>query len=119
MTTPPSDVRAPADTTQTMRRRGLFAAGAAFVAGPVARWTEQPVLAGIDGDVVLGGVNTTRITRAVQAAVTGSAVLQRRGRRAAKLRARRKGGYTARSSSRRDRSHSADAPDLATPRGVR
>jgi hypothetical protein len=58
--TPPSDVRAPADTTPTIKRRGLFAAGAALVAGLIARWTEQAVLAGIDGDVVLGGVNTTR-----------------------------------------------------------
>jgi hypothetical protein len=44
-------------STQTLKRRGLLAAGAAFVAGLVARLTEQPVLAGTDGDVVLGGQN--------------------------------------------------------------
>jgi hypothetical protein len=36
-----------------------------LVAGLVARWTEQPVLAGVDGDVVLGGVNTTASTTVI------------------------------------------------------
>ena len=48
------------------KRRGLFAAAAALVAAVVGRVTEQPVEAGVDGDVVLGADNnatlTTRIT---------------------------------------------------------
>ena len=59
MTTQP-DLRTPApDTTQPLKRRGLLAAGVALVAGLVAKLTEQPVSAGMDGDVVLGAVNTT------------------------------------------------------------
>jgi hypothetical protein len=44
---------------ETFKRRGLFAAAAALVAAVVAKVTEQPVLAGVDGDVVLGAANTT------------------------------------------------------------
>src|SRR5215471_19568827 len=44
---------------QVWKRRGLFAAGAALVAAVVAKVTEQPILAGVDGDVVLGASNTT------------------------------------------------------------
>jgi hypothetical protein len=54
------EVRTPApETTPTLKRRGLLAAAVAFVAGLVAKISEQPVLAGTDGDVVLGGANTT------------------------------------------------------------
>jgi hypothetical protein len=49
----------PADTSHTLKRRGLLAAAAAFVAGLVAKVAETPVAAGSDGDVVLGGGNTT------------------------------------------------------------
>jgi hypothetical protein len=47
------------DTTQTLKRRGLFAAGAALVAGLIAKLSEQSVSAGVDGDVVLGVSNST------------------------------------------------------------
>jgi hypothetical protein len=60
MATSQSDERAlPCDTTQTLKRRGLLAAAAAFVAGLVAKLSEEPVSAGVDGDVVLGTSNTT------------------------------------------------------------
>jgi hypothetical protein len=60
MTPPPSGVRPPIrETDQPIKRRGLFAVGAALVAGLVAKLTETPVSAGVDGDVVLGGVNST------------------------------------------------------------
>ena len=67
MTTSQPGVRTPAsDTTQTLKRRGLLAAAAAFVAGLVARFSETSVSAGVDGDVVLGSFNnaasTTEIT---------------------------------------------------------
>jgi hypothetical protein len=41
------------------KRRGLIAAAWAAVAAIVARQTTEPVEAGVDGDVVLGGFNTT------------------------------------------------------------
>jgi hypothetical protein len=44
---------------KTWTRRGLFAAAAALVAGAVARVSEQRVMAGTDGDVVLGSPNNT------------------------------------------------------------
>jgi hypothetical protein len=44
---------------QTLKRRGLFAAAAAFVAGLVAKLSETSVSAGVDGDVVLGSNNQT------------------------------------------------------------
>jgi hypothetical protein len=60
MTTSQSDARtSEPNTTQTLKRRGLLAAGAAFVAGLVAKLSERPVSAGVDGDVVLGQFNTT------------------------------------------------------------
>jgi hypothetical protein len=59
MTDSQPGVRSRPESTQTIKRRGLLAAAAAFVAGLVAKLSEQPVLAGTDGDVVLGGANTT------------------------------------------------------------
>ena len=50
---------------KTWRRRGLFAAAAALVAGVVSRVTEQRVEAGTDGDVVLGADNATASQTAV------------------------------------------------------
>ena len=47
------------------QRRGLFAAAAALFAGFVARVTEQRVMAGTDGDVVLGGLNTETTTTTI------------------------------------------------------
>jgi len=44
---------------KTWKRRGLFAAAAAMVAGVVARVSEQRVQAGTDGDVVLGATSTS------------------------------------------------------------
>jgi hypothetical protein len=55
----PPSVRPPdSDTSQTLPRRGLLAAAAAFVAGLVAKLSETPLSAGVDGDVVLGATNT-------------------------------------------------------------
>jgi hypothetical protein len=60
VTTSQPRVRTPASAPdQTLKRRGLLAAGAAFVAGLIAKLSEQSVSAGIDGDVVLGQPNTT------------------------------------------------------------
>jgi hypothetical protein len=47
------------ETYQPLKRRGLLAAGIAVLAGLVARLTETPVSAGVDGDVVLGIGNST------------------------------------------------------------
>lgn len=59
MTTWQPDARTPAsDGPPTLRRRGLFAAAAAAVVGLVARWSEAPLHAGNDGDVVLGADNS-------------------------------------------------------------
>jgi hypothetical protein len=49
----------------TWKRRGLLAAAWAAVAAIVARQTTKPVEAGVDGDVVLGGSNTTTMTTAI------------------------------------------------------
>jgi hypothetical protein len=66
MTTPQSDVCTPANnTTATLKRRGLLAAAVACVAGFVAKFSEQPVSAGVDGDVVLGTFNATGSTTAI------------------------------------------------------
>ena len=46
-----------ADEPGVLKRRGLLAAAAAFVAGAIAKLSEQPVYAGADGDVVLGTIN--------------------------------------------------------------
>jgi hypothetical protein len=45
--------------SHSWKRRGLIAAAWAAVAAIVARQTTEPVEAGVDGDVVLGGSNTT------------------------------------------------------------
>jgi hypothetical protein len=58
-------VTKPAETDEqgiaghSWKRRGLIAAAWAAVAAIVARQTTEPVKAGVDGDVVLGGLNTT------------------------------------------------------------
>jgi hypothetical protein len=44
-------------TGTTMKRRGLLAGAAALVAGIAAKQAAQPVSAGTDGDVVLGGAS--------------------------------------------------------------
>ena len=55
-----SEVPTPASNPpHTLQRRGLLAIAAAFVAGVVAKLSEQPVFAGTDGDVVLGAANST------------------------------------------------------------
>ncbi len=56
-----TDVRtdAGAGSSTTLKRRGILAAAAAALAAIVAKQAAEPVAAGIDGDVVLGGVNTT------------------------------------------------------------
>src|SRR3954468_1139656 len=42
-----------------LKWRGLLAGAAAVVAGIAMKQTAQPVAAGSDGDVVLGGLNST------------------------------------------------------------
>jgi hypothetical protein len=60
MTTRQSDVRTQLhDTTQSLKRRGLLAAAVSLVAAAVAKISERPVFAGVDGDVVLVTTNTT------------------------------------------------------------
>jgi hypothetical protein len=76
MTTLPSDVRTPApDNTQPLKRRGLLAAGAAFVAGLVAKLSETPVSAGTDGDVVLGLFNFSQTGTGLIASTPDQTVL--------------------------------------------
>ena len=59
----------------TLQRRGLLAVAAAFVAGLVAKLSEQPVFAGIDGDLVLGAVNSTSgFTALVSTVPSGTAL---------------------------------------------
>ena len=66
MMTSQPDVRPPIpDPTQPLKRRGLLAAGVTLVAGFVAKLTEQPVSAGVDGDVVLGAHNSTSTTTTI------------------------------------------------------
>src|SRR6516225_6662019 len=50
---------------KTWKRRGVFAAATALVAAVVGKVTEQRVLAGTDGDVVLGGSNTETTTTTI------------------------------------------------------
>jgi hypothetical protein len=70
MKTPASDPRRPPsltlEGTQTLKRRGLLAATAALVAGLVAKFSEVPLVAGTDGDVVLGAVSSTTAQTAVR-----------------------------------------------------
>jgi len=54
------------ERTQTLKRRGILAAAAAVVAGLVAKLSETPVSAGVDGDVVLGTTSTTTAQTAVR-----------------------------------------------------
>jgi hypothetical protein len=76
MTTPQPDVRTPApDTTQALKRRGLLAAAVACVAALVAKLSEQPVSAGVDGDVVLGASNTTAGTTKITCTGANSVAL--------------------------------------------
>jgi hypothetical protein len=77
MTTSQPDVRSSlSDTPQTLKRRGLLAAGAAFVAGLVAKLSETSVSAGVDGDVVLGATNTTPGLTQVECSTPGGTGLQ-------------------------------------------
>ena len=59
---------------RSMRRRGLLALATAFVAGVAAKFTEVPVSAGSDGDVVLGSVanNATQQTGVLNSASAGN-----------------------------------------------
>jgi hypothetical protein len=68
------------DTTQNVKRRGLLAAGAALVAGLVARLTETRAFAGTDGDVVLGAENTTAATTQITCTGQSGVALQAVGR---------------------------------------
>jgi hypothetical protein len=78
MTTSQSDVRPPAsEPTHTLKRRGLLTAAAAFVAGLVAKLSETPVSAGVDGDVVLGGNNTSAFPTNITNSVAGGGVVLR------------------------------------------
>src|SRR6478735_7076819 len=54
-----------------LRRRGLFAAAAAVVAGLVAKFSEEPVEAGADGDVVLGTTNNEATPTSILNTATG------------------------------------------------
>ena len=50
---------------KTWKRRGVFAAATGLVAAVVSKATEQRVMAGTDGDVVLGGLNTETTTTTI------------------------------------------------------
>ena len=50
---------------KTWKRRGVFTAAAALIAAVVGKVTEQRVIAGTDGDVVLGGSNTETTTTTI------------------------------------------------------
>src|SRR5262245_36576222 len=64
------------DNAQTLKRRGLLALAAAFVGALVAKVTEAPVSAGSDGDVVLGGFNTTTSLTTIQSTAANGLALQ-------------------------------------------
>jgi hypothetical protein len=69
-------VRPPdSETSQTLPRRGLLAAAAAFVAGLVANLSETPVSAGVDGDVVLGAPNPETTGTTITNTTAGSFAL--------------------------------------------
>jgi hypothetical protein len=75
MTTSQPDGRTrTADRPPTLRRRGLFAAALGFVAGFAARWSEEPLEAGSDGDVVLGGDNVTTTATKVTNTAGGTTI---------------------------------------------
>jgi hypothetical protein len=77
MTTSQPGVRTPASAPdQTFKRRGLLAADAAFVAGLVAKLSEQSVSAGIGGDVVLGQSNTTSTVTSITNTAGSSTALE-------------------------------------------
>lgn len=59
--------------TSELRRRGLLAAMAGLAAGTLAKVTATPAFAGTDGDVVLGGSNTTGGTTQINATGAASA----------------------------------------------
>jgi hypothetical protein len=60
---------------RTSKRRGLYAAAAALVAGVVARMSPQRLEAGVDGDVVLRRGNTTGTTTSIlNTSPTGTAL---------------------------------------------
>jgi hypothetical protein len=63
---------------KTWRRRGLLAAAATAVAAAVAKLTEQPTLAGTDGDVVLGAANSTSGVTAITCQTAGGFALDGR-----------------------------------------
>ncbi|MHB8645782.1 MAG: hypothetical protein ACYDAR_08355 [Thermomicrobiales bacterium] len=48
-----------ADTRRAMNRRGLIAGAAALAGAALAKQAAQPVVAGVDGDVILGMPNST------------------------------------------------------------
>jgi hypothetical protein len=54
------------DPDPTIRRRGLLGLTAAFVAGLIARFTEQPLQAGTDGDVIANTWTLTSSTTTVR-----------------------------------------------------
>ena len=60
-------------SSQTIKRRGLFAAAVALIGAVVAKVTEQPVQAGVDGDVVLGASNTTTASPMARMTASSSA----------------------------------------------
>lgn len=61
---------------QQLRRRGLMAAVAGLAAGALATVPTRPVLAGTDGDVVLGINNTTTAPTTVTNTTSGQPALQ-------------------------------------------
>jgi hypothetical protein len=77
MTTSQPGVLTPtSETDPTLRRRGLLTATAAFVAGLVARFSETPVSAGVDGDVVLGQPNTSTALTSINNTTANGICLQ-------------------------------------------
>lgn len=65
-----------ADEPGVLKRRGLLAAAAAFVAGAIAKLSEQPVYAGADGDVVLGTINNAATTTVINSTATDGHAFQ-------------------------------------------
>jgi len=65
-----------ADESGVLKRRGLLAAAAAFVAGALAKLSEQPLYAGADGDVVLGTINNAATTSVINCTATDGHAFQ-------------------------------------------